>query len=136
MTEAERIDELIRPGLPLLKVGALRFWGEWFGRPYDNIHRVVGCEAEGNVLKLRFNEDEVLSLWNPISCIADERTFRIQDAGRVRWEWFSYGRPKTISNLYFKDFIKIENQITTSTNVAWYTPDFKPSSEYPAVKIL
>jgi hypothetical protein len=28
-----------------VKRGTLRFWGEWFGRQYDNIHIVVSCDA-------------------------------------------------------------------------------------------
>jgi hypothetical protein len=54
--------QLISGRLDELKSGALRFWGQV--RP-SNIHIVVGAEAEGDPLVIRFNEDEVLTVWQP-----------------------------------------------------------------------
>ena len=87
--------------MPVLKAGTLQFWGEWFGRPHDNIHRVVECNASKEVLKLRFNLGETLSVWRPTGCVADEQEFSIRGADRVLWEWFYYGRPRTPANLFF-----------------------------------
>jgi hypothetical protein len=42
--------------LPDVKRGALRFWGDWLGRPFDNGHLLVECEASDDCLRLRFNE--------------------------------------------------------------------------------
>jgi hypothetical protein len=98
MSEAQQMAEHINGRLPHIKTGALCFWGQWFGRPYDNVHRTVACEADGEVLRLRFNEGESLFVWSPRSLKADQRAFRIADAAKVRWEWFYYGRPKTESN--------------------------------------
>ena len=30
------------------KAGSLRFWGEWFGKPHDNWHKIVRRSANGN----------------------------------------------------------------------------------------
>jgi hypothetical protein len=65
-TEAERMSRLIEQRLPDIEPGTLRFWGEWFGRPYDNQHRLIGCDAESDLLHLRFNEGEVLSIDSPL----------------------------------------------------------------------
>jgi hypothetical protein len=48
--------------LPHVKLGTLRFWGEWFGRPFDNGHWLVGCHATDECLRLQFNENEVLAV--------------------------------------------------------------------------
>ena len=136
MTEAEQIADLIKANLPHLKSGTLRFWGVWFGRPYDNLHHVVGCEANQDGLRLHFNEGETLDLWVPQKCTANNRTFKIADAERVRWEWFYYGRPKIAANRYFMDFAKTGVGVNASTNVDWYSPTSSPSREEPAVEIL
>lgn len=136
MTEAEHIADRIRQTLPRLKSGTLRFWGEWFGKPYDNYHTVVGCSTQGDCLHIQFDGGELLSIWSPRRAIITEKTFRIEEADRVRWEWFFYGRPKDASNRYFEDFERTGNQITASTNIDWYKPDFRPDASQPAVEIL
>ena len=136
MNELERLADRIRQKLPNIKSGTLRFWGEWLGRPYDNCHQLVGCEVEQNVLRLVFNERELLSVWAPSGLEVDHSTFRISTADRVRWEWFYYGRPKTPSNLYFMDFVKSTTGILAMTNVDWYKPSLKPTPSAAAVEIL
>jgi len=136
MTEAEKIVEQLSGNLSNVKSGGLRIWGQWFGRPMDNWHSLVACEAEGNNLLLKFNEDETLCVWAPRQAVISDKIFRIKDADRVRWEWFCYGRPKTPSNRYFEDFIKKESEIIATTNVDWYTPNLRPSSGSQAVEIL
>jgi hypothetical protein len=108
----------------------------WFGRPYDNWHRLVGCDAEHDLLRVHFNEGETLSVWSPQVLTVDASTFRIGGADRVRWEWFLYGRPKTPSNLFFQDFIRQATAVSATTNVDWYTPELNPSSSDAAVEIL
>lgn len=109
--------EVGAPALPRVKSGTLRFWGSWFGRPHDNHHEIVGGQAEGDLLTVRFNEDEVLRIWAPRGATIDENHFRIVDANRVRWEWFYYGRPKIPSNLYFEEFTTDGAEIRVETNV-------------------
>lgn len=88
MNETQKIADRIRQALPNVKSGTLRFWGEWFGKPYDNWHQLVRCEAEQNLLRLAFNENETLSVWAPSGLEVNLSTFRISTADRVRWEWF------------------------------------------------
>lgn len=136
MDEVEKIAQRIKDAIPGMKGGTLRFWGEWFGRPNDNWHHMVGAEAEDSILRLSFGEGEVLTIWEASGLDVTERTFRIGDAARVRWEWHYYGRPKTAENRYFMDFTKTANRITATTNVDWYVPEMKPSPSFPAVEIL
>ena len=137
MTEAARISDLVRSKMPHTNSGTLRFWGSWFGRPYDNLHRVVGSEVDGDVLRLTFDEGEVLTVWSPRRADITDRTFQIGDAERVRWEWFCYGRAKTAENLYFEDFRRsADGVIVSTTNVDWAPLNLSASSAEPAVEIL
>ncbi len=142
MTEAEKIAELIKELGPRLQ-GTLRFWGQWFGRPYDNCHHLVRCDIESDVLCLTFNEGETLRIWSPHRSAFERAArhesgtgvFRITDADRLRWEWFYYGRPQTAKNRYFMSFRKTVSGLTAETNIDWYEPDLKPTPDQPAVEV-
>jgi hypothetical protein len=136
MNEAERICDEIRRALPHLKCGTLRFWGVWFGRPHDNIHRIVNCESNADVLRLHFVEGERLTIWYPQRYQIDSSIFRVLCAERVLWEWFYYGRPKTQTNLFFYDFVKTGDTVVASSNVNSYTPDLRTDFSMPAAEIL
>ncbi len=136
MLEAEFIADRIREASPRSKRGTLRFWGVWFGRPYDNLHSLVGCESNQDLLRMYFNEDEALNVWVPSGLVLEESTFQIRDAERVRWEWFAYGRTKIPANRFFKDFVKNGNSVLASTNVDWYRPDLRTDPSLSAVEIL
>jgi hypothetical protein len=132
--EATEIVGRIQRVIPNVPSGALRFWGEWFGRPYDNIHTLLTCEADENTLRLGFDQGETLLVWNPRRLTLDAVAFRIEGADRVRWEW--YGSPKTPENLYFEDFMNTGQEISASSNVDWYKPSFHPTAAHPAVEIV
>jgi len=136
MDEVQRIADRLRREIPQAPRGTLRFWGEWFGRPHDNIHTLISCRAEKNLLQLEFDQGESLFVWSPDGLTISEQRFRISDAARVRWEWFYYGRPQTPENRYFQDFTKTAAGITASTNVDWYKATFHPTETEPAVEIL
>src|SRR3981081_4554117 len=54
VNETEEIADRIHKAIPHVKKGSLRFWGEWFGRPHDNIHTLVRGEVENGCLRLLF----------------------------------------------------------------------------------
>lgn len=135
MTEAEQMAERIRARLASLKVGTLRFWGEWFGRPYDNGHRIADCEGLVNELRVHFDEGELLTISSPRGLLLGAQTFRITDARQVRWEWFAYGRPRIAENRYWMQFVRGPIGIKASTNADWYT-ELRPSRRQPAVEML
>jgi len=136
MDDTARIAARIQKELPKVKRGTLRFWGNWFGRPYDNVHTLLTCAADQNVLRMSFSEGESLSVWAPGELKLDDSTFQISDAERVLWEWFASGRAKTKENLFFRDFIKTGETVVVSTNVNSYTPDMSTDPTKPAVEIL
>jgi hypothetical protein len=136
MNESARIAEQIKKMLPGVKHGTLRFWGVWFGRPHDDIHKLMDCDAKDDVLTMRFNQDEVLTVWSPKKLRLDASKFQVRDAKRVRWEWFSYGSLKIEENRFFYDFIKTRMRVVGNTNVNRLQPEMRPSRWLPAVEIL
>ncbi len=76
--------------------GSLRFWGEWFGRPYDNFHRVQYAQYDTTTNELIiYFEEEILRIKQPQEIYNTEREFYVVDAEEISWQWSSYGEPIT-----------------------------------------
>lgn len=132
MTEAARIAEMIMRKVPALKAGSLRFWGQSFGRPLDNVHTVTGATADGESLEVRFDNGETLLVVRPAGWVVQDDTFRIDSATRLRWEWNAYGNPA--GRRYFKEYVRDDvGRIEASTDVDWYVSSLRPSATEPAV---
>lgn len=136
VNEAKRMSEEIQRVLPSVKSGTLRFWGVWFGRPHDNVHRLVSSEHSDDVLRLHFDGDERLTIWRPDGLKLSRAKFQIATGERVLWEWFYYGRPKAEENRFFYSFVKTGDAIAASSNVNWFTPALNTDLSLPAVEIL
>jgi hypothetical protein len=135
--EAQQIADQIRLAIPKLKGGTLRFFGDWFGRPYDNIHTVLDAVAEDNCLILTLDGSETLRLWDPKGYVGDKYAFKILAASRVRWEWYFYGRPRLPENLYYREYVvRASGEIEARTNVDWYLPNLQPTIDSPAIELV
>ena len=96
-----------------IKGGTLCFWGHWFGKPYDNLHvikKVVLNQSE-NTLIIYFNEQEILTVYNPVGIEEYPDKIKIINADKVRWQWFYYGREKEDKNLMFYEIVKDGNNL-------------------------
>jgi hypothetical protein len=137
MNEAATIAKQIKAMLPNVKAGTLRFWGVWLGRPHDNVHRLLECSANDEVLTMRFDNDEVLTVWSPKRLRLDASKFQIADAERVRWESFYYGGPKTEQNRFSYEFNKAgEFSVVANTNATGGLAEMRPRRWLPSVEIL
>ena len=112
----EQLAAEISTKLPSVLCGTLRFWGEWFGRPYDNRHVVVSCDATDDCLRLHFSEGEVVAVWNPAEVEIDANKFRIGSAKALRWTWYYYGRPQNPENLFYMDYAQENGSVLFRTN--------------------
>lgn len=121
---------------PDVKRGTLRFWGVWFGRPWDNVHRIVSCDADGNTLTMGFDNGETLTIVNPTRFKIDKKTFRIRFADRIVWEWYFYGRPAVPENLYRVEYLRKGLRIVGKSNADWYVPNLKPKAWNRALEIF
>jgi hypothetical protein len=106
LDSAAEIAAHIQRLVPRVHSGTLRFWGVWFGRPYDNEHSIVRANAAGDCLELHFNDEETLRIWHPSNWQIDSKQFMIFAATRVLWQWYWYGRPHAPSNLMSDDFVR------------------------------
>jgi len=136
VTAAERIADEIRRRLPQIKhAGTLTFFGDWFGKPMDNIHTLVGVDAEGDRLVLHFDQRETLEIDDPTTLVADQRTFAMRDASRVCWRWFYYGRPRTPENQYMIEYTKLPSGIDVVDTTDWYEPHHTPDPTAAAIEL-
>jgi hypothetical protein len=136
VSDALQIAGVINRQPNAVKSGTLRIWGDWFGRPHDNQHRVVAAEVNGTQLRVLFDQDEVLLVQEPAGSAIDGSSFRITAAQRVRWEWFYYGRAHTAANRYFLEYARDGKQLHCTSNVDWYVPAFETNLSLPAVELL
>lgn len=119
-----------------VKSGTLRVFGDWFGRPMDNWHTVVGAESDGERLIVRFDQGERLTVWAPDGVVITSDRFRIARASRVRWEWYYYGRPPAPENLCAVEHWVDGSTVHASRTAAWYPANFAPSFYENAVELL
>lgn len=133
---AHPIADRINAALPNVKAGSLRMWGEWFGKPYDNLHSINRSSAVGSTLMLEFDGGETLTIENPEGLEISATVFSIRSASAVRWEWFYYGRPHTEGNLYFYEFARSGSVVEAQSNVDWYKPNLSPSPNKNAAELL
>jgi hypothetical protein len=126
----------IDAALPSAKRGTLRIWGQWFGRPYDNLHIPIAYTAFDEGLRFVFNEDEVLTIWKPQFLVLNEAKFEISKAVRVRWEWYWYGGPKTASNLKYLDYAQSVDRAELSSNADYLVSPQMVNISGPAVELV
>lgn len=127
------LNEYLEQHFVKFKGGSLRIFGDWFGRPYDNFHVPKTFSFVDNILVITFENDETLTIWNPSQLQIEEHTFKVEEASKVRWEWFYYGRPKIEENRFFLEYAKDQSAIHADTNVNWYRPRFNTSMKESAV---
>jgi hypothetical protein len=135
-TAAEDAAAELQPLIGSVKQGSLRVFGDWFGRPYDNIHTVRSAVAKGNELVVGFDGNERLRVVSPDDWEFGEHSFRIQRARRVVWTWFCYGREQTPENLFTEEhWVDDDGEVCAFSDANWYTPTFAPTKESAAVEL-
>lgn len=117
-------EKFTRREIPL-KSGTLKFFGQWFGRPMDNCHRITDFRFDEveNVLEIDFDAGEKLFVWSPANYSLSGQDFTIKEASKVRWEWYGYGGTQSHDNLYFIEYVKQESciQVISGKNGADYS---------------
>ena len=138
MTAAWQIADQINRALPSVKTGSLCVYGDFFGRPYDNMHSVLSARTSSSEdsLILDFDQGETLEVWEPQSALITPTAFAITAASRVRWTWFYYGRSQLPENQYFIEHLRSGDDVSVATDVDWAALEFSPSARRPAVQLL
>lgn len=120
-----------------VKQGTLRMFGDWFGRPWDNVHIVRTVRADEHHLIVGFDEDEELVISDPASWSFDAETFRVIEASRVTWRWYYHGRSRQPANRFtIEHWVDESGVLRARSDAGWYTPDFRSSLSEPAAELL
>lgn len=94
-----------------IKSGSIQIWGEWFGRPYDNIHVVKSVQWSKSEIVIHFNKGESLYIKHPSIITNEENKFMIEDATEILWVWYDYGKEPTYDHLYVREYLKDEKGV-------------------------
>ena len=105
----------------LLKGGSLCFWGQWFGKPYDNFHEINSIEfnSDKNILTIVFIANEKLIITHPLIIEEYTNKIEIKTADSIYFEWYDYGKPQTPKHLLYYHFIRTGNKILGKNNIHW-----------------
>lgn len=90
----------------MIEGGSLCIWGEWFGRPYDNFHKVKSVRWEECEIIIYFDQDESLYISNPSNITNEDKQLCIGEASKILFAWYYYGKPRTYENLYVRQYTK------------------------------
>ncbi len=124
--------------------GTLRFFGQWFGRAYDNLHRMTKVTTDREDLVISFDDSEILRVTGPSGL---ELAFRpngeqsrqpplltIRRASRVHWEFAKYG-PETPRRRFYIDYRPEGARMNVETNINWFRLDGSATSKAAAVEL-
>lgn len=131
---ADGLRNAIYERLDALKPGSLSFWGSWFGRPYDNVHRIVGADSlDGNAV-IYFDHGESLIIEAPRDWSFDGGHLLVRGAERIRFQWFYYGRLPSRETLRYDEYHWNNGRPTfTSDFEQGRAPELDPAA--PAVEV-
>ena len=82
----------------LTKGGSLCFYGDWFGRPYDNFHQIIHTSYDGEILEIIFDQQQHLLVYQPEGITSTARKLEITKAQKVKWLYIPYGSKTTEYN--------------------------------------
>ncbi len=74
----------------LTQKGSLCFYGDWFGRPYDNCHKIIHTAYDGEILEIQFDQYERLLVYNPENVSSTEQELKIEKAQKIKWIYIPY----------------------------------------------
>ena len=82
--------------------GSLFFFGESFGRPYDNIHKIKSIHYDGELLVICFDQWEELFVYHPQDIKSTEKELRIGAASKVKWRYIPYGHNSDYKTIIYE----------------------------------
>ncbi len=75
--------------------GNLCFYGDWFGRPCDNFHKIVHTSYDGEILEINFDHSERLIIYEPENITSTKHDLKIAKAKKIKWLYLPYGTNTT-----------------------------------------
>jgi hypothetical protein len=125
---------------PTLDPVSVRFFGDWFGRPFDNGHKLRRVSAEGDRVILEFDQGETLEVVEPRGCVLnsqrltlDQPVLTIANASRIVWSWNYYGQPPTPQTRHFIEYQRVDTEVQRSTDSVMPAHSGFPDPTFPAI---
>lgn len=136
--DAREFSELVACNEHLIKGGAIRMYGDWFGKRYANFHVLKSAKFNEHtkILTLEFDKGEVLEIYRPRNIFEAPTFLKIIDADRIKLTWHKSNPVNKAQNLYYFDYRFSNNKISVESNVDWYKPDYNVSLSAPALMIF
>ena len=96
------------------KCGSLCFWGDWFGRPMDNVHTPVSASFDETeqLLVIQFDCGETCEIFGAKGIVNVWNEFYVEKAERIGWTWYGYGRRQTPENLMRLEYVFEDGTVT------------------------
>lgn len=101
-----------------LRPGSLSFWGNWFGRPYDNNHRILHAHSIGAAVIIQFDRGETLVIDTPGDWSLEKGLLVVRRAKHLRFLWFDYGRLPSPETLHFEEYRRADDELSFATDLA------------------
>lgn len=135
---AHEFADKVKNELHHFRGGAMRIYGDWFGRPYTNMHRLIGTDydPELNVLTMTFSEGETLSIRDPKHIFDSSTMMKILHADSIRLDFLHSSDRNEAKKEYYLTYTRTKSKVQTETNVDWYSPHFDTSAGDPALVIF
>jgi hypothetical protein len=116
VTDLEQAAKHITAILPNVKSGPMRLWGRLQGRLGEEHRALIGCEADGNCLRLLFPDDKILAVWNPTDIRINPVLFRIGSATEMRLTYYADDGPRTPETIFYREYSLHSGLVTFETN--------------------
>ena len=102
--------------------GTARFWGDWFGRPYDNIHTVCSADFDDDetVLTVMFDYSERCIIYHPEGIVNESQRFYVHKAEKIIWQWYYYGKEQTPENLCQIEYVYLNEHAVCAQYLGIY----------------
>jgi hypothetical protein len=91
---AQSILEVVEQWFREVGSASLKLPSGWFGRPYDNLHRLTAAHALADRLILVLDNQMVLTLAHPTNVAVDGGRLSVSGFTHASWDWDEYGFPR------------------------------------------
>jgi hypothetical protein len=87
----EDVLEVVRDWFAEVGGASMRLPTGWFGRPYDNLHRLTGSHVLAQRLILVLDDQLILLLAHPNTASTESKSLRISGFAHGSLDWDEYG---------------------------------------------
>ena len=88
--EVIRFSNRINESISTLKIGPILIWGDFHGKPFYVVYKIVTSSVDGNKLIMNFDNETKIIIKNPKGCTLYTGYINVRDADYVRLEYKQY----------------------------------------------